>query len=46
MDVLHGTLSTYELRIKGDKSEIKEATFQVAKQEKKHENQVYSNYDE
>jgi len=37
VDVLHGTLSSYEIRIKEDKSGIKEATFQATKEEKKHE---------
>ena len=34
VDKIHGTLSTYELRIKEDKSWVMEATFKVEKEER------------
>jgi len=46
MDVLHGTLLAYELRIKEEKLENKVATFEASKEGKKHENQAHSNSDE
>jgi len=45
MDVLHGTFTTYELRVEKENSRIKEATFKATNEERKHRNKEYSNHE-